>query len=174
MSLPPTPQPVEVFRGSLLKIRSGTLKIGGQVFPFIPPLMHWIKAFHIIFVIVWYAGLLYLPRLFVYHATTRDTIGDERFQVMEKRLFAIMSIGMIGTVTLGIWLLVAQSWSGGWILTKMTLVAGLIGFHFVCGKLMLSFRHQQNRHSQRFYRIINEIPALVLVAIVVLVVVKPF
>ena len=137
-------------------------------------LILWIKAFHIVFVIAWYAGLLYLPRLFVYHAKITDTISDQRFQTMEKRLFAIMSIAMIGALIFGVWLWIAGGWSGLWLLTKLLLVAALIGFHFGCGKLTLAFRYHKNHHSQLFYRIFNEIPALILIAIVVLVVVKPF
>lgn len=143
--------------------------------------MLWVKAFHIIFAVSWYAGLLYLPRLFVYHATTTDTAGNERFKVMERKLFGIMSIGGAGTIVFGVWLLVAGRWtvwdSGGatpWLIAKLALVAGLIAFHFYCAKVIADFRVGRNRHSERFFRLFNELPALALVAIVVFVVVKPF
>ena len=137
-------------------------------------LILWIKAFHIVFVVAWYAGLLYLPRLFVYHTVVDDSISDLRFQVMEKRLFAIMGIGMAGALFFGAWLWIAGSWTGLWLPAKLALVAGLIVFHLMCGRLMRAFAHHKNHHSQRFYRVFNEIPALILIAIVVLAVVKPF
>ena len=140
--------------------------------------MLWIKAFHVIFVVMWYAGLLYLPRLFVYHATTEDAAGIERFKVMERKLFIIMTVGGVGALVFGVWLLFGYAWvahsASLWLHIKLALVAALIAFHGQCAKLMLDFQHDHNRHGQRFYRILNEIPALLLIAIVVLVIVKPF
>ena len=139
--------------------------------------MLWIKAFHLIFVVMWYAGLLYLPRLFVYHAMSDDVIGIERFKVMERKLFAITNIGGVGALTFGLWLLIDYTWAAYstslWLTLKLTLVAVLIAFHLLCGKLMLDFRGDRNRHGHRYYRVFNEIPALILIAVVILVVVKP-
>lgn len=140
--------------------------------------MLWIKALHIIFMVSWFAGLLYLPRLFVYHAMSEDAVSRQRFSVMERKLFVIMTIGAAGTVGFGIWLLAAYAWraySGTfWLHAKLGLVAVLIAYHAYCGKLMLDFRHGRNRHGHVFFRWINEFPALVLVAVVMLAVVKPF
>ena len=139
--------------------------------------MLWVKAFHIIFMVAWYAGLLYLPRLFVYHAMTEDAPGHERFCVMERKLFGIMSIGAAGALVFGLWLLAGYAWeayaSTWWLHAKLVLVAVLIGFHAYCGKIMRDLREQTNKHGDTFFRWLNEVPALVLIAIVVLVVVKP-
>ena len=141
--------------------------------------MLWVKSFHIIFVVAWFAGLFYLPRLFVYHTRCRaqDTEGQDRFRLMERKLFGIMTIGGVGALLFGLWLL---RWfggafqAGGWLHAKIALVVLLIAFHGWCWKLTRDFREDRNRHSERFYRVINEIPALALIGIVVLVVVKPF
>lgn len=139
--------------------------------------MLWVKAFHIIFVVAWFAGLLYLPRLFVYHAECRDTDGDARFKIMERRLFGIMTIGALGALGFGVWLL---RWFApvlevsGWLHAKLILVLALVIFHAWCWKLLSAFRDGRNRHPARFYRMFNEVPALLLIAIVILVVVKPF
>ena len=139
--------------------------------------MLWIKAFHVIFVVAWYAGLLYLPRLFVYHAQTEDAIGDERFRVMERRLFAIMTVGGIGALAFGLWLVADHAWaayaSSGWFRAKLVLVTGLVLYHVWCGKLVGDFAAGRNRHGHRFYRLMNEVPAVALIAVVILVVVKP-
>lgn len=139
--------------------------------------MLWVKAFHIIFVVSWYAGLLYLPRLFVYHAGCDDEPGNARFKVMERKLLGITHIGAAGALLFGLWLMHGyawQAWSGSWWLhVKLALVAALFGFHFWCVKLAGDFRADRNVRSHRFYRLINEIPALILVAVVILVVVKP-
>ncbi|HXG28971.1 MAG TPA: protoporphyrinogen oxidase HemJ [Nevskiales bacterium] len=138
--------------------------------------MHWIKAFHLIFMVTWFAGLFYLPRLFVYHAGAADDIGRERFTVMERKLFAIMSIGAAGTIVFGLWLLARTPGllDSGWLQLKLVLVLGLLAYHVWLGGLCRAFRHGRNRRGQRFYRWINEIPALFLVAIVILAVVRPF
>ena len=141
--------------------------------------MPWVKAFHIIFMVTWFAGLFYLPRLFVYHATTEDEPSLARFKVMEHKLFAIMTIGAVLTAFFGLWMLFGYAWeayahTSGWLHAKLTLVAGLIGYHIWLWFLMRDFRADANVHSEGFYRFINEIPALLLVAIVILAVVKPF
>jgi putative membrane protein len=140
--------------------------------------MLWIKALHIIFMVTWFAGLFYLPRLYVYHADSTDETSHTRFLVMERKLFAIMTIGAVLTAVFGIWLLSAYAWAAygnsGWLIAKLLLVAGLIIFHLYCGRLMREFRNGTARHSHVFYRWINEIPALLLIAIVLLAVVKPF
>jgi putative membrane protein len=140
--------------------------------------MLWIKALHIIFMVTWFAGLFYLPRLFVYHADCRDETGHARFLVMERKLFIIMTIGAILTAVFGIALLFINNWisnlATGWLAAKLLLVGLLIGFHLYCGRILLEFRAGTARHSHVFYRWINEIPALLLVGIVLLAVAKPF
>ncbi len=137
--------------------------------------MLWIKAFHIVFMVTWFAGLFYLPRLFVYHAEARDETGWQRFVVMERRLFFIMSLGAIGTVAFGLTLLFGWWWPAPlWLHIKLGLVALLILYHFACYKLLRDFRARRNRFSARFYRYFNEVPSLFLIAIVLLAVLKPF
>lgn len=138
--------------------------------------MLWLKAFHIVFVVTWFAGLFYLPRLFIYHAEATDPVSLERFKVMERRLFMIMTIGATLAAIFGISMLVAAPvlMQLGWIHAKLTLVALLIGYHFWCQRLMVALRDGANRHSSRWLRIFNEVPALLLIAIVILAVVKPF
>lgn len=140
--------------------------------------MLYIKAFHIIFVVTWFAGLFYLPRLFVYHAEAEDAPGIERFKVMEKKLFVIMTIGGLGALLFGLWLMFAYAWeayaSSLWLHIKLALAVFLIAFHAYLGKLMLDFRYDRNPHGNRFYRLINEAPAVVLIAVVILAVAKPF
>ena len=139
--------------------------------------MLWVKTFHIVFMVSWYAGLLYLPRLFVYHATTEDPPGRVRFETMERRLFLIMTVGALGTLVFGAWLigyLHPAIWEQGWIHAKLTLVGVLLVFHVYCARIMADFRRHRNTKSQVFFRVFNEIPALALIAIVALVVVRPF
>lgn len=138
--------------------------------------MLWVKALHIIFVVSWFAGMLYLPRLFVYHCEVKDAEGHARFCLMEKRLYAITTIGMIGTWVFGLWMLMLNPGylQMGWMHAKLTLVLGLSGFHGWMKTRMRAFVEQRNDKSARFYRIANEVPALALVAIIILVVVKPF
>lgn len=136
--------------------------------------MLWIKAFHVVFVVAWFAGLFYLPRLFVYHAETRDQPGHERFVVMERRLFIMMTIGGVGTVLTGLMMLgqFAQALPG-WLLIKLGLVAVLLVHHMLCLKYLQAFAAGANRHGHRFYRVFNEVPTLVLLGAVFLVVLKP-
>ncbi|MBB6095661.1 putative membrane protein [Povalibacter uvarum] len=138
--------------------------------------MLWLKAFHIIFVVTWFAGLFYLPRLFIYHAEATDAPSIERFKVMERRLFAIMTIGATLAATFGISMLIVAPvmLKLGWIHAKLTLVALLIGYHLWCYQLMKALAANANRHSSRWYRIFNEVPALLLISIVLLAVLKPF
>ncbi|MGH8136991.1 MAG: protoporphyrinogen oxidase HemJ [Steroidobacteraceae bacterium] len=138
--------------------------------------MLWLKAFHIIFVITWFAGLFYLPRLFVYHAAATDAVGLERFVVMERRLFALMTLGAILAVLCGVSMILAAPayLQFGWLHLKLALVAALIGYHIWCRALMRALREGRNMHSQLWYRVFNEVPALLLIAIVVLAVVKPW
>ena len=138
--------------------------------------MLWIKSFHIIFMVAWFAGLFYLPRLFVYHTLSEDNISIERFKVMERKLYVgIMTPCMILTVGLGLWLWLGYGFRGGWLHTKLALVLVLIAHHFYLGKLINDFKHDRNAHGHVFYRWLNEIPTLpVLIGIVILVVVKPF
>ena len=141
--------------------------------------MLWIKSFHIIFMVAWFAGLFYLPRLFVYHAQAEDTISRERFKIMERKLyFGIMMPCMVLTLALGIWLWLGWWNESGariaWLHAKMALVAVLVTYHAYCGKLMMDFKHDRNRHGHRFYRWLNELPVVVLIAIILLVELQPF
>ena len=137
----------------------------------------WIKAFHIMAVITWFAGLFYLPRLFVYHAQAEDEISRERFKIMERKLLrGIMNPSMIVTLLLGGWMLYLNpGWlSQGWMHAKLSLVVALVVYHFSCAVLLKQFAEDRNTRSHVFYRWFNEAPVLVLVGAVILVVVKPF
>lgn len=141
--------------------------------------MLWVKAFHIIFVITWFSALFYLPRLFVYHAMCEDEAGNERFKVMERKLYrGIMMPSAILTLIFGGWLLSYFSWQQiaqmHWLHAKLTLVLLLFGYHGMCGRMVRQFAQDQNKHSHVFYRWFNEVPVLMLFGIVILVVVKPF
>jgi len=145
--------------------------------------MIWLKAFHIIFLMTWFAGLFYLPRLFVYHAMSNaerdDSISNERFKTMERKLYyGIMTPGAVLSILSGVWMLYDYAWSAyaatGWLMTKLGLVVILIVYHLVCGHYVRTFRDDGNQHSHIFYRYFNEFPVLILVAVVVLVVVKPY
>ena len=137
--------------------------------------MLWIKSLHIIFMVTWFAGLFYLPRLFVYHAMSDDASGIERFKVMERKLYyGIMAPGAVLTILFGLWLWLGYGISGGWLHAKLALVIVLIVYHLYCGKLLADFKYARNRHSHVYYRWFNEIPVVILIAVVILVVVKPF
>src|ERR1700720_3025808 len=121
--------------------------------------MLWIKAFHVIFMVTWFAGLFYLPRLFVYHAQATDAISIERFKVMERKLYVgIMTPGAVLTILFGAWLWAGGRPWGAWMHAKLTLVAILIVYHAYCGKLLSDFKHGRNRHSHVWYRWFNEFP----------------
>ena len=139
--------------------------------------MLWVKSFHIIFVISWFAGLFYLPRLFVWHAMTEDHAGSERFKLMERKLYrGIMSPCMGLTLLFGGWMV----WLNpvylqiGWMHAKLALVALLLVYHFMCRHYLILFRNDRNTHTHLYYRWFNEVPTVLLIAIVILVVVKPF
>jgi protoporphyrinogen IX oxidase len=142
----------------------------------------WIKAFHIIAVIAWMAGLLYLPRLFVYHcAAEKGSVQSETFKVMERRLLhGIINPAMIATWVLGVWLawLIADSryawYLPGWLWAKIALVLALSALHGLLSRWRKDFAADINRHSARFYRVINEVPTVMMILIVLLVVLKPF
>lgn len=137
-----------------------------------------IKAFHIIAMVAWFAGLFYLPRLFVYHAQTKDKLSTDRFKIMERRLYyAITWPAAIATTVLGIWLLYFNPGyylKAGWMHAKFGLIAVLWGYHLGCGHYLNAFARDSNTKSTRFFRVYNEMPTLLLVGIVILVVVKPF
>jgi len=141
--------------------------------------MLWVKAFHIIAMVTWFSGLFYLPRLFVYHAESQDPISQERFKIMERKLYyGIMAPGALFTLILGFWMLYGYAWSlyrsAPWLHLKLTLVVVLIIYHLYCGYLRGQFQRDQNRHSSRYYRWLNEFPVFILIAVVILAVVKPF
>lgn len=141
--------------------------------------MLWIKAFHIIFVITWFAGLFYLPRLFVYHAMTpsTDIAGHERFKTMERKLYAMTNLGASLAIGFGLWLIIVHVPSfmhQGWLQLKLALVLLLVLYHLYCGHLVRVFKIDKNTHSHIWYRWFNEAPVLLLVAVVLLVVLKPF
>jgi putative membrane protein len=137
-----------------------------------------VKSLHIIFMVTWFAGVFYLPRLFVYHALAApdDRVGIERFKVMERKLYrGIMTPAAVLTIAFGLWLWLGYGISGGWLHVKLALALALVAFHVYLGLLLRDFAQDRNRHSHVFYRWINEIPALpLLIAIVFLVVLKPF
>jgi putative membrane protein len=137
--------------------------------------MLWLKAFHLVFVVTWFAGLFYLPRLFVYHSVATDPPGRERFVVMERRLLALMTVGAVLAIAFGVSMVAAAPAYLGflWLRVKLALVTALVGYHLWCYKLVRDFRYGRDRHSQRWYRIFNELPGLLLLAIVLLAVLKP-
>ena len=137
--------------------------------------MLWIKALHVIFVVAWFAGLFYLPRLFVYHAQSEDAVSRERFKVMERKLYrGIMMPSMALALLFGFWLWLGYGIGGRWLHVKLVLVAILVAYHFWLGKLVRDFARDANRRKHVFYRWINEIPLVILAATVILVIVKPF
>jgi len=139
--------------------------------------MQWIKAFHLIFIVTWFAGLFYLPRLFVYHSMAEDKVGQERFKIMERKLFfGIMTPGAVLTIIFGFWLFTFNPsvyTHTIWFQIKILLVATLIVFHIYCGKLYFNFKRDKNTHSHVFYRWLNEVPTVILIAIIILAEVQP-
>lgn len=141
--------------------------------------MLWLKAFHVVFMVTWFAALFYLPRLFVYHVAALaegDAAGNARFKVMERKLFIMMTLGAALTTLFGVATLAMAPWwiSSTWLPLKLALVALLYAYHYWCWRLVVAFREDRNAHGDRWYRWFNEAPSLLLLAIVVLVVVKPF
>lgn len=140
-------------------------------------MLPYIKAFHVIFMVTWFAGLFYLPRLFVYHAQcpANDELGQERFKVMERKLYwGIMTPGGLLTIASGLIMAFGFGDHGEWLDAKMVLVLLLIGYHVWCGRLLLGFKQDRNEHSHVWYRWFNEVPVLALIPAVILAVVKPF
>ena len=136
--------------------------------------MLWIKSLHLIFVTSWFAGLFYLPRLFVNHAMVDDPATAGRLLMMEQKLYRFMSPLALLALVFGLWLWLGYGISGGWLHAKLALVVLLIGYHHYCGRLLKDFAQGRNRHSHVWYRWFNEVPVLILFAVVILVVVKPF
>jgi protoporphyrinogen IX oxidase len=138
--------------------------------------MLWLKALHVMAVVTWFAGLFYLPRLYVYHADAHDPIGIQRFEIMERRLFGIMSIGAALSVFFGGLMLIESPayLQMGWLKVKLLFVALVVAYHAYCYKLLRDFRAQRNTRSAKWLRGFNELPSLLLIAIVILAVVKPF
>ena len=136
--------------------------------------MLWLKAFHIIFMVTWFAALFYLPRLFVYHAMSSDKISLDRFVIMERKLFyGIMTPGGIITIVSGVWLWLDYGFTGLWLNIKLLLVLLLVIYHLFCFKFLLDFKREDNKRSHVFYRWFNEVPVVLLIAIVLLVELKP-
>ncbi|MGD8558059.1 MAG: CopD family protein [Gammaproteobacteria bacterium] len=140
--------------------------------------MPWIMSLHIIFMVMWFAGLFYLPRLFVYHAMCDDAPGDERFKIMERKLYGITNVGFYGALLFGLILVFSYAWEAyagsGWFWLKAAMVVVLIAYHYYCGYLVKVFRDNKNTRGHKFYRWINEIPVLPLFVVVISVIVKPF
>lgn len=136
--------------------------------------MLWIKSLHIIFVVSWFAGLFYLPRLFVNHAMATDSATREQLKLMERKLFRFMTpLGMLA-LAFGFWLWLGYDFNGGWLHAKLLLALFLVAYHLYCGVVLQDFAQDRNSHSHVFYRWINEIPVMVLIAAVLLAVLKPF
>jgi putative membrane protein len=138
----------------------------------------WLKAWHLIGMVTWFAGLFYLPRLFVYHAMSEDEISNERFKIMERKLYyGITMPAGIFTLFFGLWMLYDYAWAayGGqlWLTIKLILISLLVAYHLYCGKLVADFRHDRNTRSHVWFRWFNELPVLVLIAVVLLAVLKP-
>lgn len=137
----------------------------------------WLKAFHIIFVVCWFAGLFYLPRLFVYHAMTEDRATIEQFKVMERKLYRFVTPFAVLAIVLGLWMIALAPDAylrSGWMHAKLALIVALIGYHVWCGRLLRQLRDDVSTHSHRFFRVFNELPVLILFPVVILVVVRPF
>ena len=138
----------------------------------------WVKALHIAFMVAWFAGIFYLPRLFVYHAMTNQPAIDEQFKVMERKLLYFVTPFAILTLVFGVVLITAygSAWfaASGWMHTKLLLVTLLYVYHGYCFKLLADFKNNRNQRSHRFYRVFNEVPVLILFAVIILAVVKPY
>ncbi len=136
--------------------------------------MLWLKAFHIVMVVSWFAGLFYLPRIFVNHAMAEEAAVKERLKLMERKLYRFVTpIGALAVIS-GLWLWFGYGFEGGWLHAKTALVAGLVVYHFYCGHLVKEFAEDRNLRNHVWFRFFNEIPVLALTAVVILAVVKPF
>ena len=140
--------------------------------------MLWAKALHLIFMVTWFAGIFYLPRLFVYHAMSNDQISIDRFKIMERKLFfGIATPGGLLTILFGFWTISFVGWEAYsnslWLHVKLVFVGLLVVYHIYCGKLMIDFKHDRNHHSHVWYRWFNEIPVFILIVIIILAVVRP-
>jgi len=138
----------------------------------------WLKSLHLIFMVTWFAGLFYLPRLFVYHAAADDKISQDRFKIMERKLYyGITTPGGVLTIAMGVWMLFDGAWAAYghmlWLQIKLALIAVLVLYHWHCGRLVKAFKDDSNQHNHVWYRWFNEFPVLILVAIVFLAVLKP-
>jgi putative membrane protein len=136
--------------------------------------MLWIKALHIVFVTSWFAGLFYLPRIFVNLADERETVAHARLLLMARKLYRFTTLLAVPAILFGVWLWLGYGFTGGWLHAKLTLVLLVIGYHHACGSLLRKFENAANKRSHVWYRWFNEVPVLLLLAIVILVVVKPF
>jgi putative membrane protein len=138
----------------------------------------WLKTLHLVFLVSWYAGLFYLPRLFVHHAMSEDSATRERLVIMERKLYYFVTPWMILTIVLGLWMLTyfpLESLKGmGWLHAKLLLVALLVAYHFWCGHFVKLFRGNSNPRTHVWFRWFNEIPLIFLLIVVILVVFKPF
>jgi protoporphyrinogen IX oxidase len=134
--------------------------------------MLWIKAFHIFFMVSWFAGLFYLPRLFVHHAMTEDEATSKRLKIMERKLFFFVTPWGILTIVFGLWLWLGYGFSGTWLTIKIALVVLLVIYHIICGVFMIDFRDDKNKRTDVFYRWFNELPVFLLIGIVFLAVLK--
>ena len=140
--------------------------------------MLWVKALHLISMVTWFAAIFYLPRLFVYHAMASDDISNERFKIMERKLYrGIMTPSMIATLVFGFWLSSFNAhyyFSSGWFLTKLALIFCLVLYHIQCGRILKQFASDQNTRGHVYFRWFNELPVFILLAVVILAVVRPF
>ena len=136
--------------------------------------MLWIKAFHIVFIASWFAGLFYLPRIFVNLAQETESVVTARLLLMARKLYRFTTILMIPALVLGLWLWLGYGFKGGWLHAKLVLVILAVGYHHACGSLLKKFEHGVNRRAHVWYRWFNEVPVVLLTAITILVVVKPF
>ncbi len=140
-------------------------------------LLLWLKALHLIFMVAWFAGLFYLPRLFVNHAMTEDANTSEHFKMMERKLYKFTTPWMVLTFVFGFWMLYEYAWAAWshalWLQLKLVLLVLLAGYHFWCGKLVRVFANDENQHSHKWYRVFNEVPAVIMFIMIPLAVLKP-
>ncbi len=140
--------------------------------------MLWIKSFHLIFMVAWFAGIFYLPRLFINHAMTEDKNTQQQFKIMEKKLYRFTTPWMVLTLVFGTWMLIDYAWAAYgsmmWLHIKLTLIGILVAYHFYCGKLVKIFAEDRNRRSHVWYRYFNEVPAVILFIIIPLTILKSF